>query len=348
MLAHKKIMFFAHDPGGCNAILSLIDAFRARSCDVHVGANGPAQTKIPQASILHVDEIDRLLKDVKPDFIITGTSANDFTEKFLWKAAENRHIPAMAVLDHWCNYGVRFSRYGSKNIHEYESNKTFDFRPSYICVMDDFAKSEMQLEGIPPNIIYPLGNPHFGTIKKRAQLVDIAKIRSKFLQNNQDKKIISFASEPYEEDYGISPEIKAMYDIIQVLGDHDDAIVVIKIHPRESQNKYSKFTQCIVDRETDSIEMIMASDIVISVSSMVLIEAAILGKKIISHQPGEVDGNKFILTRNGVLPFLNNFDGLRSTINRLLNAPEMLYSFPVDFNAVENIVAFVEEKLCRN
>ncbi|MDR3151817.1 MAG: hypothetical protein LBT67_03120, partial [Holosporaceae bacterium] len=239
-----KIMFFAHDPGGCNAILPLMDAFRLRNHRLLIYATGPAAAKIPGAKNLSFDYAENILAAEKPDFIITGTSANDFTEKLLWKMARNYAIPTMALLDHWCNYGVRFSKYGLKDISKYNFDKTFGFLPSFICVMDDFAKGEMQNEGIPPDIIYSLGNPHFVSIKHRAKNVDVEKIRSKFSPN---KQIVTFASEPYEEDYGVAPERKVLHDVAEILATEDDVILVVKLHPKEPKNKYRRIDGVFFD-----------------------------------------------------------------------------------------------------
>jgi hypothetical protein len=342
-----KIMLFAHDPGGGNAISPLIKAFEKRRCEVFSYVSGPAAKIISSAKGLRKEDIDIVLDDLKPDFIITGTSSNDFTEKFLWKAAKKIGVPTMAVLDHWCNYGIRFSKYGLKDIHKYNSDKTFDFLPSYICVMDDFARNEMHKEGIPLDMIFALGNPHFKTIKTSFQNVDIHKVRSKFVKNN-DKKIITFASEPYEEDYGIAPERKALDDIKEVLSRRDDVVLVVKLHPKESENKYKKFAGCCFDKETASVDLIAISDIIISMTSMFLIEACILGKKSLSYQPNENDRTKFVLTRNHVLPFINNPKELNNELTNLLNIKEMNYNFIVDFNATDNIVKFVEKRFCRN
>ncbi|MDR2268207.1 MAG: DUF354 domain-containing protein, partial [Holosporaceae bacterium] len=304
--------------------------------------------KIKESKNLLENEINGVLNSLTPDFIITGTSSNDFTEKYLWKFAKNLNIPTMAILDHWCNYGIRFSKYGSKDINKYKVEKTFDFLPSYICVMDDFAKSEMQKEGVPADMIYALGNPHFETIKNKSEFVDVKKIRSKFLKNNKNNKIVTFASEAYEEDYGVSPERKALNDIAQILNQQSNITFVVKLHPKENESKYCEITQCILDKETDPIDMIMASDIIISMTSMFLIEAAILGKKIISYQPTETDKNKFILTKNNMLKFINNYNELNNVLTSLLNVGDISYSFAVDFNATNNILDFVGDKICRN
>jgi hypothetical protein len=251
----------------------------------------------------------------------------------------------MAVLDHWCNYAIRFSKYGLMNISSYNADKSVDFLPSFICVMDDFAKTEMQNDGIPSDIVYPLGNPHFATLKGKSKSVDIEKIRSRFPQN---KQIVTFASEPYEEDYGVAPERKALEDIVAVLGENDDAIIAVKLHPKEPKDKYKAVNGIFFHPEMDPVGAIMASDVVVSMTSMFLVEACILGKKSLSYQPDEMDKDKFILTRNGVLPFINNRHDLRRALLNLLNTQEIRYNFAVDFDAIGNIVKFVELILCQS
>jgi len=344
-----KILLFAHDPGGANAINPLINVFKSKGYETLVCAKGPALNKLSGAIYLEECNLETFLQEKNLDFIITGTSANDFTEKHLWKAARGLNISTMAILDHWFNYGIRFSKYGLKDIEKYNLDKSFDFLPSYICVMDDFAKSEMQNEGVPSDIIYAFGNPHFIEIKRRSEGVDIEKIRSKFLNNNNELLII-FASEPYEEDYGVSTERTALSEIYNCLKNINvKAKFVVKLHPKEHIDKYRSYNGCYFDKEIDPIELISASDIVISMTSMFLIESAIIGKKCISYQPGEIDKNKFILTRNEVLPFISNPIDLKKHLLLLLNQKDLLYSYDTSFIADNSaLVNFIEEKICRN
>jgi hypothetical protein len=339
-------MFFAHDPGGANAVFPLINVFENLGNKVYIYAKGPAKSKILNSLDLP-ENIDALLYSLNPNFIITGTSSNDFTEKFLWKAAKKFNIPTMAILDHWCNYGIRFSKFGLKDIKKYNAHKIFDFFPSYICVMDEFAKLEMQKEGINHDMIYPLGNPHFENINNLYKNVNPNEIRSRFLTDGKTK-IITFASEPYEEDYGISPERIALQDICKALIYYPDITLVVKLHPKELMNKYQSIQNCYFDKKTDAISMIAASDIVVSMTSMFLIEAVVLGKCALSYQPNESDKNKFILTRNGTLPFISNISELNKYISEMLIENKLMYTFEVDLMAINNIVNFVEKKLCQN
>ncbi len=344
-----KILLFAHDPGGANAISPLIEALKNNGHELFVYAKGPAISKIPQAVELKSENIQNFLKELAPDFILTGTSANDFTEKYLWRAAKNMNIKSMAFLDHWINYGIRFSKYGLKDIQKYNKNKSFDFLPDYICVMDDFAKQEMIKEGIPEKIIYSFGNPHFESLKKQIKLEDIEKIRSKFIKKGEDF-IITFASEPYTEDYGLGNEKQVLRDLQDIITKIDKKIsLVVKLHPKEELSKYSEFEYLYIEKETNSIDMIMASDLIISMTSMVLIEAMILDKNILSYQPNETNINKFILTRNKFLDFINKKEDLESKIKlQILNNQNRKNSFELKKDSIYNIVKFLENNLCRN
>src|SRR5574344_942831 len=145
-----KIMFYAHDPGGSYAISPLIMPLKGKH-EVFVFGNDSGLKILNEAQEFEWS----LIKTINPDLIITGTSANDFTEKYIWKEAKRLGIKTIAILDHWCNYGIRFSKYGLINIDKF--NKHCDYLPNYIIVMDNFAKQEMIKDGVPAEIIYPLG-----------------------------------------------------------------------------------------------------------------------------------------------------------------------------------------------
>jgi hypothetical protein len=338
-----KIMFFAHDPGGANAISPLIPVFKQRGHDVFVFGAGPALKKLPGVVELkdYVDTIETL----HPDFIITGTSANDFTEKKFWALSEKLKIPSMAILDHWCNYGLRFSKYGLRDIKEYNADRSIDFLPSYICVMDDFAKKEIVAEGVPEEKVYALGNPYFETLCDKVLKSNLAKIRKEIL-GEANQKIITFMSEPYEEDYGSGPERKVLNDLYKIAGNDPNIKLVVKLHPKESKDKYASIKNIKIISDMDSLLISAVSDIVVSMTSMALIEAVIIGRKAVSYQPAEKDKDRFILTRNDVLPFITCISELEKCILNLLKIEKMTYTFGVEFGAIHNIAEFVEK--CRN
>lgn len=328
-----KIMFFAHDPGGANAISPLIEPLKMEH-EVYVFAKGPALNKLKNATELEESSISKIM----PDFLITGTSANDKTEKLLWKEAKALNIKSMAILDHWVNYGIRFSNYGLNEIEKFD--KKCDFLPDFIIVMDEFAKHEMIKDGVPQDIIYPLGNPHFENLI--AQSKNIKDVRSRFAN---DEFLITFASEPYMEDYGKGNEKIVLEDLIEITKGKNIKIIV-KLHPKEDFSKYIGYKNVILDKATSPIEIIMASDLTLSMTSMFLIEAMILGKNILSYQPEEINPDKFILTRNQMLPFINNKEDFKEKLLNILNGKRYLqYNQCIGFGAIERISNFINGEL---
>jgi hypothetical protein len=292
----NKVMFFAHDPGGANAIAPLISEFESS----YVFAKGPALKILSNAVELPEDA----LRIYKPDFLITGTSGSDFTERYLWNEASELGIKSMAILDMWVNYGVRFSEYGLKDLHLF--NKKCDYLPDYICVMDELAKEDMINDGVPENIILPFGNPHFEYIASLKPKNGIPLSNSTLT----GKKVITFASQPIDDIFRKGSEIIVLEDLIDSIIKRDDVVVLIRKHPKESREKFNKYTdgdRVQLDANQDLMTTLYMSDVIVSVNSMVLIEALFLGKKILSYQPKTIDGkNDFILTRDGTLPFINN------------------------------------------
>lgn len=323
----KKVMFFAHDPGGANAIAPLISEFK----NPLVYGKGPSLNILPFSKELP----QGVLADVRPDFLITGTSANDFTERNLWNEASGFGIPSMAILDSWINYGVRFSEYGLDKLQLFQ--KACKYLPKYLCVMDDLAKEDAIKDGIPEEIILTFGNPHFEKTFMRAQ-------NSKSIS---DGKRILFASQPFDDIYYKGSEETALKNIIETVKAYDNLKLLIRKHPKESPEKFAKYLdECVImDNNTDVFDSIQQVEIIVSVNSMVLIEALFFGKKIISYQPKTKNGkNDFILTRNGTLPFIQNAANFKKYFNELLQLKNYSIRTDIKYNGIINrIKTFVED-----
>ena len=334
-----NILFFAHDPGGANAVKPIIEALKKDNYDFKVFGAGAALNILPD--IVKFDgNTDELINNIQPDFVITGTSAACMTEKELRKSAKNSGIKTMSILDHWVNYGVRFTKYSTSDLDLYEKDRNFEYLPDYIIVMDEYAKEQMAKEGIPADIIYPFGNPHFASVKQDFKTINSEQLRYDLLENKE--KLVVWGSEPYIEDYGHGMELEALKDVAELMPENWQ--LVIKPHPREKSDKFDEFKNVKIIRDKNSREVIKAADIVMSMTSMFLIEAIIAEKPTLSYQKGETDRNKFILTKMNALPFISDKIELKNLLNKPFEKPK----FEIKFDAKEKIIKFIEEKLCQN
>jgi len=273
-----------------------------------------------------------------PDFLISGTSANDFTERHLWQEAKFHGIPSMAILDAWSNYGIRFSEYGMRYLHLFKG--ICNYLPDYICVMDELAKTEMIKDGVPADRIVTFGNPHF-------EMVSLLSEQSDYTSEVNEAIVFLFASEPFEDVYRKGQEEFVLQGLLKAARMYKEARVRIRNHPKESNDKYKRFVgdRIEIDKNVSVYDSIKQATIIVSASSIVLLEALILGRKVVSFQPKAKDGkNDFILTRNGTLPFLRNYEDFENYLSDVLNNHTIQNFANIPYEGtIDRIVSFVKE-----
>jgi hypothetical protein len=378
----KKILLFARDPGGANTIMPLIEPLKDRGYEVLVFGKDVALIRFAANNIEAKDitkemgginevNISNFIKVKRPNFIITGTSADDMTEKYLWKEAEKLKIPSFAIIDQWLNYGIRFSRYGVDKMEEYLKRKEFDYLPTKILIMDDLAKKEAIEEGLPAERIIVSGQPYFEYLKnKKFDQKVLQKIKTK---NNikSGEYIIVYASEPIRKTYGESSTtdhfwgydeisvFKCLYKAMLIASEKFNKKIklIIKPHPKEDLDHYNELIFSLkkgsitikLDKESDSQYLIKLADLVCGMSSMFLLESYLLGKATISVQIGLNKKNPFVLDRIGIVKSILNQQELNSKISSLLSGGKTdLKKFKLINNPVERVIVNMERVLCQN
>ena len=210
----KEILLFSHDPGGANTIIPLINPLIEKGYNVRLFGKGVALNKYNGANLpgLHIMEfvnnieirdIENFLKKENPDFIITGTSANDFTERYIWKSAESLGLPCFAIFDQWINYGIRFSEYTPSEIGEYNRKKEHPYLPGKILLMDKYAEEEAKRDGLDPSRLLVTGQPYFEYLLKKSKAISHDKIKNirENLGIGESDFLITYASEPVIKDF---------------------------------------------------------------------------------------------------------------------------------------------------
>jgi len=377
-----KLFLFARDPGGANALLAMIPILLERGYELSIAGKDVAVKLFENAGFatlpitqvvpdISAETILAFLQTEKPDFLLTGTSSDDFTERYFWQAAETLQIPSLAIFDFWGNYGLRFSPYLAWDLDLYNLNKTHLALPTKICMMDEFARRGMIEDGIPDDHIAVTGQPYFKKLLDRKKAILSSK------QHHLKQQIfgethafaVTFGSQSLTETYQVSErgdchwgytEQSILQESVEALKEvaertNQKIILLIKPHPKNElpyfqtliQNFSHPLLEIRLSTEDSVWDVIEASDLIISMFSMMLIEAVILGKPILSVQIGLRQDDPFILTQRGLTQSVLSPTELVVRLQEILLEPKnALVDFELVDGAVESIVGIMEHCLC--
>lgn len=372
----KKILFFSRDPGGTNVLIPLILKLEAEY-ELSIWGKDGAINRYQMQGILCNDiaeyygsnikpnNIKDFLQREKPSLVITGTSADDYTEKYLWEEAEKLGIFSFAVLDQWMNYGIRFSPYTLGESDKFNGNRTISYLPSKVLVMDELSREKLIEEGVPEKNIAITGQPYlefFSSMIRNISEDDIKKYKRqmKILEN---EKIIVYASEDiskmfcdteekYYWGYNEKTTFKQIKNVLNIEKEiAENTKVIIRPHPKEDIDYWKRFIEndksgkYVLDEKSSSKLLIAVADLIIGMQSMFLLESALSEKPILSVQIGLCRENPLILDEMGVVNTILTSEELRNTLRKHLTGKSFHRQWKVRLDGIENICRLVKESI---
>lgn len=340
----KKILAFSREAGGARAVAPVCHAMIKEGWNVLLLAKDHSLNIFRDQGLECTDfpnfDPDNLLKLVNkrfgsfPDIVVTSATSLptiDMTEKYLWRWGNTNCIPTVGILDQWQNYALRFSGPGDK--------ERLAYLPDHVFVMDDIAKMDMIKDGIPEERIIITGQPAFSGIvdEHKACLLRTGEIKKRF-EIPDGFTVVTFAAESLKKNFGG----ELGYDEQSTLRFVGDALkgicratedlkiyLIIKLHP---ENVYEEFEWAvqewpsigkrIIGKELSPRETIAISDVMIGMTSIMLIEAILADKPTISLQINSSRPSQLVVTKTGAIPFITTRDAASAILNRLLTSEE--------------------------
>ncbi len=302
-----------------------------------------AKKSIACVEVVPVPMEDFLLLDHHaPDLLITSATSHpnvDMSEKYLWRQAKQRGIPSLAFLDQWQNYAVRFS---GKQEHE-----RLAYLPDWINCLNETGWEEMIQEGFDEAKLLEFGHPYLSSLQHDLSKLNLPRLKGGLQLSTMDK-VFLFVSEPICEYYGNTRG----YDQYQVLdyflsslaGAAERPKILVKLHPKDNRasfhalaEKFKALSPQFIGNELSPIECLAVSDFIFGMTSIMLIEAYVLGKKVASLQPGLCVEDPLVLSRHNLIPMV-----LSKENRNLLKLDWLSHSrFDVEF-ASEKFLRFLD------
>ena len=300
------VLAVAGDPGGARAVAPVLERLRQEG---HVRVQSLAYRQAfplwtqrgiacePLAETLTAADIGALLRQARPALLLTATSANKVDlEKLFIEQARGQGVPSLTVKDFWSNYALRFSAPDGR----------LCYVPDRIAVMDELARTEMIAAGFAPECLVVTGQPAFDDLSAcRASFgpEQRRQIRSA-LALDDDELLVLFASQPFGELYGSAEGsvahlgynehivLDALQTALAQLAQQQGRRIalVVRPHPREPADAFALragagFRTCL-STGGDSRQFVLAADLVVGMTTVLLVEACYLGCPVVSLQPG--------------------------------------------------------------
>ncbi len=280
------------DRGGAEAVLPVLESLAARGTRVTTVAWGPARALLRDRGLASLSLAPTLapravlaaLESARATALVTGTSwGDDRPEPPFLTAARELGVPSLAVLDFWSNYAERFA----------------GGLPDEIAVMDQRARHEAIAAGLPPERITVTGNPHYERLLDRfdgfghsARLA----FRERVGLSRRDTAVL-FVSQPLGALYGdrlgwteteVLTAVRAGLErVAEWLGHR--LVLAIRPHPRDPALPKLDSSDRVLVRpalDHDAMAWALTTDLVVGMTSAVLVQAALLGARVVAIRPG--------------------------------------------------------------
>lgn len=364
------VLMYVEDPGAANYVADLPSALAGRGWTTCLMADGHAYSHLLQRGIkpAAVDDsitADELLDRLKPRLVCVGTSENQDSFGFdLIVAAQQNGIVTVGTVDAFGNADYRFRG---------KTNNPLTYVPDWLAVPDQWTKEAYMALGYLSERIAVCGHPHYDHVlstAKRLMKDDRRKLRKRmFPANHTDDPVVVFVSEistglnpgkySRSQDYTLHGRgalagrteivIEEFLDAVAVLGTRP--YLVLRMHPKNTREELASFLGDFhqVSQNESPLELVYASDLVVGMTTMLLVEAAIMGCLTLSIVPKREEIKSLPTIVSGITPCVTTREALRVILPDLLAKTcleKVAAAKPfVEYGSLRKTVAFIEDVL---
>lgn len=317
----RTIIGVAHDPGGARAILPVLAFLHQRGGGVSAICSGPAveisEREFPEIPLKVMEDLAshedcvEVLASHECRALVSAAGLYNTIEHTMRLAARAQGVPVVAVLDWWSMPRERLQR-------RFPDGRIVTSFPDRICALDETSRAELMEEGFTAPQIVVTGAANLESSWKRLgrYTPQVGKLREE-IGIRAGEKCAVFFSEPYirasdglpwkglggnhHQDctpvygytaHGMLAETAAA--LASQKPAHQDLVLCVKPHPMEDvPSLVAAMGQCeskgirmvLVDR-IDPLWLCATGDIFFGMVSIILMEAALTRRPVLSVQIG--------------------------------------------------------------
>ncbi len=204
------------------------------------------------------------------------------SSRFLVFAAKSKKIPSIGLQHGVISPALQSIAYNySKNdLYQYQNNLNCQLTDR-TAVFGNYFRNLLVKEGnYSADRIAVTGQPRLDIVSKNKK-IDLKKHYYKKFKIREGKKLVVFASQPRKGEWKLT-----FSAVIKALKQMENAVLIVKLHPKEEPSPYEKILQelkyrAIISKDIDLYEIILCSDLVIAMQSTAILEALALERPVI-------------------------------------------------------------------
>ena len=354
---NPTILTYVEDAGAANYLTGVLPLLNQSGNTVHTFAAATGLARLVAEGI-RVKEVDEqqddaatLIDGVRPTIIVVGTSEN--TESFGLKLVEvgrRKGITTVGLIDGAANAAWRFAG---------TTGNPLAFAPDWVLVPDESVRQEYVSMGLNKDRVVAVGHPHYDQVRlAETKLVakDRTELKKRLFPNAGIRPVLTFVA---EISTGLDPAQYLKNSTYSLRGRgvsqrRTDVVIeelldslalleipfyrVLRLHPKNTLDEFSPYLASFdqVSSSESAWETVFASDIVVGMSSHLLIESAILRRPTLSILPRAGEQKWLPTIAAGITPCLLTRESLKQFMHAL---PEVIGKVP-DALVLENYFRF--------
>lgn len=354
------VLIAVEDPGAANFVLELPAALKRAGLSCRILACGHVRNYLLER---HVEcqqypngsQGQEFVTQHAFRLLLAGTSQNpDSPVLALIDECQNRGIPTVGFVDMVADADLRFKG---------RSNSSLLHAPPSLIVVDSPTKLAFVDLGFPADHIHVCGHPAYDRVGQRAKDLanrELSSFRRTVLGiDPAPRPVWLFAAEHGAEDprqrraadytlHGRGVSDRRVDIVLEEILDARACItprpfLALRLHPKNTPEEFASYATevDIVSQGGDPLELIWASDLVLGLSSIILMEAALAGRPTLSVIPRESERIWSPSVTAGLTPCVTTRDALKRELG---NNRRPIPPHPGD-GAVTKVVDFLLSQL---
>jgi hypothetical protein len=329
-----RVLCVIEDPGAANGMVGLDAALAARDIRFDLYATGAALGYAPGIG-LAVHDINTFPDPLPAGCaLLVGTSENPDSVIFdLISVAKSDRIPCFGFVDGPANAQHRFRG---------RTNAPLAHAPDILLVSDTAARDAFIGLGMAADSVLCVGHPHMDRVRDRKAQLDRegrAAVRTRLFPDlAAQTRLCLFAAETSD---GLDPaefqrsdaytltgrgesngrtEI-CLEEVIDALGIlKEPSTLVLRLHPKNTPEQFAPYRDDVaaLSRGGDPLEAVYTADLVIGMTSVLLFEAAVMGRPTLAVTPRASERMWLSSIGLGLTPQVCTRTDLRDTLQAAL------------------------------